>query len=158
MRKNLFIFAVLFLIISLSACGNQKGAENGDVCYVTIDCHTAVASADLSGEVREIQPENGMILEKYAVGLTEGMTAMEAFEAACKANKLQFEYASMSGMKYVDGINNLYSFACGGLSGWFFLYNGESPSVGMSEIKVEKDSELLLVYSCDMGADIKAGM
>ena len=158
MKKILCIFVTLFLTLSLSACGNQKEAGNGDVCYVTIDCHTAVSSAELSGDIRELQPENGMVLEKYAVGITEGMNAMEAFEATCKANKLQFEYATMSGMKYVDGINNLYSYDCGDLSGWYSLYNGESPSVGMSEIRVEKDAELLLIYSCDMGSDIGASM
>lgn len=159
MKKWITISILMAAVLLLSSCGKKEAAElSGDVCYVTIDCQTALSYAGISADKLEVLPKDGKILTKYAVEITDGMTAIGAFEKACKDNKLQFEYATMSGMKYVDGISNLYSGDCSELSGWFFFYNGESPSVGMQEIKVEKDAELTLLYSCDMGADIGASM
>lgn len=159
MKKTALISFIILLIVSLCSCGGEQAKEvSGDVCYVTIDCHNALSAASLSPDKKELQPEDGIILNKAAVPVTEGMTAMDAFEKACKDAKLQFEYGTFSSMKYVDGVNNLYSKDCGDLSGWFFFYNGESPSVGMENLKVEKDAQILIIYSCDMGADAGATM
>ena len=157
MKRSLFIAIILFVLLSFSACKKTgSSAPSGDVCYVTVDCHTAVTNATLAGEKKEILPADGMVLDHFSVPVKEGMNAMEAFEAAMKENKLQYELqvSSFTGTSYVEGACNLYSCDCGDLSGWLFCFDGEFPSVGMADTPVGKDSQILLIYSCDMGPDV----
>lgn len=157
MKRSIILVTVLFIIFSFTACKKtEANVPAGDVCYVTVDCHTAVANAALSAEKREVLPKDGMVLDHAAVSVKEGMNALEAFEAAMKENKLQYELqvSSFTGTTYVEGACNLYSLDCGDLSGWLFSFDGEFPPVGMADTPVKKDSQILLIYSCDMGPDV----
>lgn len=55
---------------------------------------------------------------------------------------------------YIQGINYLYEFSCGNLSGWMYRVNGEFPSYGISRYQLKDKDELELVYTCDLGRDV----
>jgi hypothetical protein len=54
----------------------------------------------------------------------------------------------------IAGINNLYEFDVGELSGWMYKVNGWYPNYGCSRYQV-KDGDLIeWNYTCDLGRDL----
>ena len=128
--------------------------------YVTIsiDCHTAVASADLPANLKEILPADGMILSNYSVALTDGATAFSVLQTACQENNIPYEHAATVAYNssYLEGLANLYEFDCGSLSGWVYGVNDVFPSYSSSEYTVEAGDHILFIYTCDLGQDVGA--
>lgn len=57
---------------------------------------------------------------------------------------------------YVEGINNIYEFDFGDLSGWMYFVNGESPSVSCGEYVLSDTDEIKWLYTCDIGKDLES--
>lgn len=55
---------------------------------------------------------------------------------------------------YVEGINNLYEFDCGQLSGWMYNVNGWFPNYGCSKYTVQDGDVINWVYTCNLGKDV----
>ena len=49
---------------------------------------------------------------------------------------------------YIEGINNIYEFDCGELSGWLYKVNNESPGVGCSLYKLKDGDVVEWIYTC----------
>ena len=59
---------------------------------------------------------------------------------------------------YVEGINNLYEFDVGSLSGWMYNVNGWYPNYGCSRYQVKDGDVVEWCYTCDLGEDLGSGM
>ena len=55
---------------------------------------------------------------------------------------------------YIEGINYLYEFDGGTLSGWMYKVNGQFPNYGCSQYFVEDGDEIVWMYTCDLGRDV----
>lgn len=71
-----------------------------------------------------------------------------------KKNKIQIDYDSSNETVYVKGINGLYEFDCGELSGWMYKVNGETPNVGCSGYKLKDGDVIEWVYTANIGKDL----
>ena len=107
-------------------------------------------------------------------GAEGGMTAREKVEAAAelaggssagveKGDKayseatgihMEFEDTPMYNSAYIEGINNLYEFDCGELSGWMYKVNGWFPNYGCSRYQLKEGDVIEWVYTCDLGVDV----
>ena len=58
------------------------------------------------------------------------------------------------GSVYVQGINYLYEFSCGPLSGWMYKVNEVFPNYGSSKYELEDGDVISWVYTCDLGRDV----
>ena len=58
---------------------------------------------------------------------------------------------------YIEGINNLYEFDCGELSGWMYSVNDWYPNYGCSCYTVQPGDVICWVYTCDLGQDVGGG-
>ena len=58
------------------------------------------------------------------------------------------------GSKYIKGINQLYEFSCGELSGWMFRINGVYPNYGFNKVYPKDGDYIEFIYTCDLGRDI----
>jgi len=69
------------------------------------------------------------------------------------------EYTSnpMFNSVYIAGINNLYEFDCGELSGWMYRVNGWFPNYGCSAYTLKQGDVIEWLYTCDLGNDIGGG-
>ena len=63
-------------------------------------------------------------------------------------------YSANYGSVYVQGINNLYEFSCGELSGWMYRVNGVFPNYGCSKYVLKDGDVVEWVYTCDLGRDV----
>lgn len=122
---------------------------------ITIVCHTALQSADLSDAVRAVLPAGGVLLQR-TVTLEAGDTAWSVTQRACRDAGVSMEasFSAAQGAVYVEGIGHLYEFDCGQGSGWIYKVNGTTPGRGCDSYPVKAGDALLWAYTCDYGNDL----
>ena len=105
--------------------------------------------------VVKLVPKDGIIFSKD-VDFVEGDTVFDLLQREMKNSKIHMEYTSSPSKKtsYVEGINNIYEFDLGPLSGWMYRVNGDFPNYGASQVKLEAGDSIEWLYTCDLGEDI----
>ena len=102
-------------------------------------------------------PSNGVILSTSTVSFSDGETVFDVLKRACGDAGIQLEYSwtPMYNSYYVEGINNLYEFDCGGQSGWVYKVNGWFPNYGCSSYTLSDGDAIVWCYTCDgLGEDV----
>lgn len=133
---------------------------NGETVEVSIEIRCDVLSEDLSKlkkpELEDYVPEDGAILEKTTVTMNKGQTVFDLLNKVCRDNNIQLEtsYTPTYASYYVEGINYLYEFDAGNLSGWTYQVNGKVPHYGASSVKLKEGDVITWQYTCDLGKDV----
>lgn len=115
---------------------------------LTIRCDTVAGRA-------EHIPENGIILDVTEFAIAEGDSVYTILTEAARKHKLQLENDGDGTYVYISGINYLYEFDYGDLSGWVYEVNGERPSVGAGEYKLKDGDVIEWHYTTNLGEDLK---
>lgn len=127
-------------------------------CTIEIRCDTILNQLGNLKEGKEsCVPQSGVILPATQVTFTEGESVFDVLERVCSAAGIPLEYTwnGVFGTNYIEGINNLYEFDCGGQSGWIYRVNGYQPGTGCSGYTVEDGDYILWAFSCSgYGADV----
>lgn len=147
---------------SSSKNGNSGSAQSGDKkktgkCSISISCKTILNNMDrLTAGKEEFVPADGWILKKTTVEFTEGDSVHDILNAVCRACGIHMEssFTPAYNSAYVEGINQLYEFDCGELSGWMYKVNGWFPNYGCSKYTVKDGDEICWEYTCDLGKDV----
>jgi hypothetical protein len=103
-------------------------------------------------------PEDGLILPTVDVYINEGDSVFDVLDRVTKEYKIQLEYNESPNSIYVEGINYIYEFSCGDLSGWMYAVNGEFAQVGCESYIVHDGDRIQWLYTCDFGRDIGGGI
>lgn len=120
---------------------------------ITVRCNTIVGNSD-----NEYIPEDGVVLEFTEILIEEGDTVYDVLSEVTANNDIHLETSGSAGggsTIYVEGINHIYEFDYGDLSGWMYFVNGEESSVGCSEYELEDGDKIEWLYTCEMGKDLK---
>ena len=117
---------------------------------MTIRCDTIVGK----GNSKYI-PENGIILDTTEFQIENGDTVYDILIEGAKKYKIQVENQGNFEMAYISGINYLYEFDYGDLSGWVYHINGKAPSVGCGEYTLSDGDKIEWLYTCNLGNDVK---
>ena len=128
-------------------------------CTISISCATILDNMGwLDPEKVELVPEDGWILKPVEVTFYEGESVFNVLLRTCKQNKIHMEFVNtpLYNSAYIEGINNIYEFDCGQLSGWIYKVNGWSPNYGCSRYALEDGDVIEWQYTCDLGIDIDA--
>lgn len=125
-------------------------------CSISVRCDTALNNKSLSAEKQKYVPENGIIYAERTVEFEEGETVFDVLYREMKQNGIHMEFKTTPAYnsKYIQGINNLYEFDCGELSGWIYRVNGETPNVGCSQYELKNGDKIEWIYSCNLGKDV----
>jgi hypothetical protein len=67
---------------------------------------------------------------------------------------MEFSMTPIYNSNYIEGINNLYEFDAGELSGWMYKVNGWFPNYGSSRYVLKDGDVIEWVYTCDLGRDV----
>ena len=157
------IIAALILALCTScgsgAGGNKKDSGNtGEAlyCKLNVNCEKALEDGKLSDSRKKVLPADGIVYTSNKVEFQEGDTVFDVLQREMKANKIHMESSESPIYKsqYIKGINNLYEFDCGDMSGWMYKVNEEFPRTGCSNYKVKKNDNIQWIYSCELGKDI----
>lgn len=116
---------------------------------MSIRCDTLVGSSMPSH-----LPEDGVILPETEFEISRGDTAFTVLTDAARAFGLHIEKSGAAGMIYVTGINNLYEFDFGDLSGWNYFVNGENVSVGCDQLVLRDQDNIEWRYTLALGKDL----
>lgn len=136
---------------------DKEVTDNTLKCTISISCATVLDNMDmLDKSKKEIIPDDGWILKPVTVTFNEGESVFDVLKQACKDNKihLEFSFTPIYNSAYIEGINNLYEFDCGSLSGWTYEVNNWFPNYGCSRYEVKKGDVIEWHFTCNNGADI----
>lgn len=136
-------------------------SEDAETVTMSIRCDTVLDNWDkLDPQLRDEKyvPSNGVILPETTYVLRPGDTAFDLLNRACRYHKIHMEYqgieSNVYNSAYIKGINYLYEFSCGKLSGWMFKVNGNYPGKGCSTYELNDNDKIEWIYTCDLGRDI----
>lgn len=126
-------------------------------CTISISCATILDNMDkLEDGKEEFVPANGLILAPTTVTFNEGDSVFDVLLSVCQTYGIHMEhaYTPVYGSEYIEGINQLYEFDCGELSGWMFSVDGWFPNYGCDKYILSDGETIQWVYSCDLGRDV----
>ena len=134
--------------------GEKKHKDNviGTVT-MEIRCDTIAGKSD-----SEHIPEDGVILAPTAFDIESGDTVFDILTEAAQTYGIQVENkgsaGSSHGMVYISGINYIYEFDFGDLSGWVYHVNGITPSRNCGEYVLSDGDRIEWLYTCEVGHDL----
>lgn len=126
-------------------------------CTISINCSNILNNLGLLDESKtSCVPSDGWILTATEVEFEEGETVFDVLQKVTKENNihLEYSYTALYGSAYIEGINNIYEFDCGELSGWEYSVNGSFPGYGCSKYVLSDGDVIRWSYTCDLGADV----
>ena len=127
--------------------------------YVTISitCHTILNNLDkVSDNKKGIIPSNGVILSQKQVEINDGDTVFDVLLRETRKQRIHMDFVEspVYGSAYIKGINNIYEFDSGELSGWMYSVNGVFPNYGCSIYNLNDGDVIQWMYTCDLGKDL----
>lgn len=141
---------------------NNQSGQNTDkeklTCTFSISCATILDNmSKLDKDKKDLVPEDGWILTPTTVEFKQGETIFDLLKRICMSRKLHMEssWTPLYNSAYIEGINNLYQFDCGSLSGWMYCVNGEFYNYGCSKAVINNGDVVEWVYTCDLGKDVQ---
>lgn len=126
-------------------------------CTLSVRCDTLLDNmAILDKEKWELVPEDGVLFPAAQVTFYQGESVFDVLRRELKKAKIhmEFENTPMYNSAYIEGINNLYEFDGGELSGWMYKVNGWFPNYGASRYQIQESDVIEWVYTCDLGRDV----
>lgn len=135
----------------------QEIVDNTLKCSFSISCATVLDNMDiLDKSKKEIIPDDGWILKPVTITFNEGESVFDVLKQVCRDNKIQLEFSftPIYNSSYIEGINNLYEFDCGSLSGWTYEVNDWFPNYGCSRYEVKNGDVIEWHFTCNNGADV----
>lgn len=135
----------------------SKVTDQAKTATLSVRCDTILNNLEwLNPDKVDLVPDDGVIYAKKQVTFYEGESVFNLLLREMKKNKIHMEFSNtpIYNSAYIEGINNLYEFDCGELSGWMYKVNGWFPNYGPSRYKLEDGDVVEWVYTCDLGADI----
>ncbi|MBQ7138606.1 MAG: DUF4430 domain-containing protein [Clostridia bacterium] len=100
-------------------------------------------------------PQDGVILEATSLPVAAGDTVYTVLTDAARLHGIHMEASGANGLMYIHGIGNIYEFDFGDLSGWVYLVNGESASVGVDQYVLKDGDRVELCYTLELGKDLE---
>lgn len=124
----------------------------------TSEHFTAVEGDDITTEIKIVcyaeESPKSVILKASPIGLENGSTAYDQLLIATRKYGIQMEHNGIVPNVYIEGIDDLYEFDCGELSGWMYRVNGQMSDKGCGEYVLSDGDEVEWIYTDDMGAKI----
>lgn len=137
----------------------DQSTEKKKVLYCTllVECKTILNNMDrFNTNKLSVLPADGVVFKEQKVVFYEGESVFDVLNREMKKNRIHMEFRAtpMYNSNYIAGINNLYEFDCGELSGWMYEVNGWYPNYGCSRYTVKEGDVIKWRFTCDLGRDI----
>lgn len=137
--------------------GTSTPSGNALKCVISIDCLTILDNmGDFNRDKLEVLPSDGIILAPVTVTFYEGESVFDVLARVTRERGIHMEsvFTPIYNSAYVEGINNIYEFDCGNLSGWMYSVNGWYPNYGCSRYALTDGDVIKWRYTCDLGRDV----
>ena len=124
---------------------------------LSVSAKTILDNLDMFNDDKlEVLPDDGVIYAARKVTFYEGESVFDVLLREMKKNKIHMEFSMtpIYNSNYIEGINNIYEFDCGELSGWMYKVNAWFPNYGSSRYQLKDGDVVEWVYTCDLGRDV----
>ena len=105
----------------------------------------------IKGEDNKYIPKDGVILPATSYEICEGETVYDILIEAARYNNIHIDNDTASVNAYIKGINYIYHFDFGELSGWEYRVNSVTPSQGCQSYVLKDGDVIEWVYVLDIG-------
>ncbi len=138
------------------ASAEQKEADvanNTLTCTLSVRCDTVVGKENKKAAVI---PNDGVVFAEQTVVFYAGESVFHVLVRELKKNKIHLEFVNVPiyNSAYIEGIQNIYEYDFGELSGWMYKVNDRFPNYGCSQYLLKPGDKIEWVYTCDLGADV----
>ncbi|MDD9271196.1 DUF4430 domain-containing protein [Paenibacillus sp. GCM10023248] len=136
---------------------NVTMTDKAMTATLSVTCLTILNNMKLLDKEKvELVPKDGIIFPATKVTFYEGESVFNVLQREMKKNKIHMEFVNtpIYNSAYIEGINNLYEFDAGELSGWMYKVNGWFPNYGSSRYSLKEGDVIEWVYTCDLGRDV----
>lgn len=136
---------------------NIQISDKAMTATMSVTCLTILDNMKLLDKEKvELVPKDGVIFPATKVTFYEGESVFNVLQREMKKHKIHMEFVNtpIYNSAYIEGINNLYEFDVGELSGWMFKVNGWFPNYGSSRYQLKEGDVIEWVYTCDLGRDV----
>ncbi|MDR1066221.1 MAG: DUF4430 domain-containing protein [Clostridiales bacterium] len=131
--------------------------DEARICTLSVRCDTILDKiSGINPDKIELIPDDGVVFTAATVTFYEGESVFNVLQREMKQAGVPMEFvnAPIYNSAYIEGINNLYEFDCGELSGWMYKVNGWFPNYGCSRYQLKEGDVIEWVYTCDLGIDV----
>lgn len=145
---------IIILITNFETVESHSSIDDagGDFAVtMSISCETIKDREKVNSYI----PDDGVILEKTEFRASEGDTVYDILMLAGKKYSIPIDNTGAQGAAYIAGINYLYEFDYGDLSGWMYRINGELPEVGCQSCTLSDGDEIEWLYTANIGKDFQ---
>lgn len=172
MKKDFLVLLIIGVVLTFVITGTKiqsvddyylthidEITEDSETIFLRIECHTILDNWELLDpnlRSEKYVPTDGEILPLTEYVLRPNDTVYSILDRAIRHNKIHMEVIFSPYYKsvYIRGINNVYEFSVGELSGWMYQVNGIFPQFGASLYKLNAGDVVEWKYTCDLGRDI----
>ena len=145
---------ILFILLtdfqSRDSFDQPAQTDGGMTVTLSIRCDTIKDRE----KVNRLIPDDGIILDTTTFTAAEGDTVYDVLIQAIRAEHIPLDNRGAKGAAYIAGINALYEFDYGELSGWMYRVNGVFPDVGCESYHVSDGDKIEWLYTTDIGKDL----
>ena len=161
MKIKLIVFILLITIFGVLAVvgqtNNSRGGGESFTVYLSISLGVLPDNIHLLPQnLHELVPEDGYILHQTGVAAYYGDTVFDLLlrETRAAGIHMAFRNVPMFNSAYIEGINNIFEFDAGPLSGWMYRVNDWFPNFGSSDYLLSSGDIVEWIYTIDLGRDI----
>jgi len=138
--------------------GNSAAPQRNTVT-LQIRVDTAVrAEMHLQPRWAGIIPPNGIILPATTFQFQPGDSVYDILRQAGRAHGINISSRGTTLGMYIEGINGLFEFDGGQLSGWMYSVNDWYPNFGVAVYFVQPGDRIEFNYTLDLGRDLGVNM
>lgn len=131
-------------------------SETQNTCILSVSCKEIFGNVEgFNKDKLEILPEDGIIFPAAEVAFSEGESVFNVLQREMERAHISMEFVNtpLYNSVYIEGINNLYEYDCGELSGWMYKVNDLSPNYSCSCYKLQKGDVIEWLYTCNLLQD-----
>lgn len=131
--------------------------DKKSTAHLSVRADTAIKNIEkIDPAIAKLLPKDGVIFSSRTVTFNEGESVFDVLQREMRNAGIHMEasFTPMYNSAYVEGINNLYEFDGGELSGWMYKVNGWFPNYGASRYMLEDGDVIEWLYTLDLGRDI----
>lgn len=145
---------VLFILLTnfeSTEAHYQPQENDGDFTVtLSIRCDTI---KDLEKKNNAV-PDDCVILDTTEFSASSGDTVYDVLQNAARSYRILIDNRGSDGAAYIAGIDGLYEFDYGELSGWMYRVNGTFPDVGCQSYTVHEGDKIEWLYTTNIGKDL----
>ncbi|WP_405343090.1 DUF4430 domain-containing protein [Ruminococcus sp.] len=145
---------ILFILLTNFESAEEhyqpQEAEGDFTATLSIRCDTI---KDLEKK-NNMVPDNCIILDTTEFTASSGDTVYDVLQNAVRSYRILIDNRGSDGAAYIAGIDGLYEFDYGDLSGWMYRVNGDFPDVGCQSYTVREGDKIEWLYTTNIGKDL----